>query len=96
MKVANSKPDYKPSHEKDISGADHLRSSKNQYAPPDRYLKFGNIKDKIKTPIDRRTTIFVRPGHDVEKAKAFYTELGLKYRQPEHRGGKGNEIELSE
>ena len=84
MKVANSRPNYKPAHEKDIHGSDHLRSGKNYFAPPDRYLVFGDVRDKIETPIDRRTTIFVNPRHDVEKAKAFYEALMARFTAPEN------------
>ena len=86
MTTANTKkPKYKPAHERDIDGSVHLgvHNKSNPFAPPDRYLEFGDVSKKIETPIDRRTTIFVNPRHDVERAKAFYQALAARFTLPE-------------
>ena len=58
-----------------------VRSRNGIHLVPDNIRHFGDLKQRIKTPLsDGRTTIYIRIDHNVEKVKKRYETYMDKYR----------------
>jgi hypothetical protein len=66
-------------------------SKNNPFAPDPKFLKFGSVKNRTEVLLsDKKTKIFVAPGHDIEKAIARYGKslLFKKFADSRHDGVK--------
>jgi len=53
--------------------------SKSQVRIPESKLKRGSLRGKIEVVLDERTTIYVKPGKDIESIKEKYLKHMRKY-----------------